>query len=109
MENTSEIAECINKLIGTIKSLEGHIDALETENHLLKTEIASSSVSNASLPSKDENNQLRNAFAVSIAPYVLTKTEIFSFGPPSDSLTEAHIKRASKAIFDIADQILKHC
>ena len=35
---TSEIAECINKLIVTIKSLEGHIDALETENTLLESE-----------------------------------------------------------------------
>ena len=108
---TTEITECINKLIGTIKSLEGHIDALETENTLLESENKSlkNELSNASTnnscrqtPSSVNNPLMRNNLILAVAPYVLEKTEVDSFS----ILSEAHLKRAATNIYRVVDRIL---
>ena len=108
---TSEITECINKLIGTIKSLEGHIDALQTENTLLESENeslkndlskATSNNSCRQTPSSTNIPLMRNNLIVAVAPYVLEKTEVDSFS----ILSEAHLKRAATNIYRVVDRIL---
>ena len=108
---TSEITDCINKLIGTIKSLEGHIDALQTENTLLESENeslknelskATSNNSCRQTPSSANIPLMRNNLIVAVAPYVLEKTEVDSFS----ILSEAHLKRAATNIYKVVDRIL---
>ena len=112
---TSEITECINKLIGTIKSLEGHIDALETENTLLesenkslKNELSNASTNNSCSQTRSSTNLslLRNNLIVAVAPYVLEKTEVGSCGVLSEALSEAHLKRAATNIYKVVDRIM---
>lgn len=51
---TTEITNCINTLIATLKSLEGHIDSLETENALLRSENESLNAELAQLKTDKE-------------------------------------------------------
>ena len=108
---TSEITDCVNKLIGAIKSLEGHIDALQTENALLESENeslknelskATSNNSCRQTPSSVNIPLMRNNLIVAVAPYVLEKTEVDSFS----ILSEAHLKRAATNIYRVVDRIL---
>ena len=112
---TSEITDCINKLIGTIKSLEGHIDALQTENTLLesenesmKNELSKVTTNNScrQTPSTTNLPLLRNNLIVAVAPYVLEKTEVDSYSMSSGALSEAHLKRAAANIYRVVDRIL---
>ena len=108
---TSEITDCINKLIGTIKSLEGHIDALQTENTLLESQNESLKNELSKVTSNNSCRQtpfstniplMRNNLIVAVAPYVLEKTEVDSFS----ILSEAHLKRAAANIYRVVDRIL---
>lgn len=111
---TSEITECINKLIGTIKSLEGHIDALQTENTLLeseneslKNELSKVTTNNScrQTPSSANIPLMRNNLIAAVAPYVLEKTEPGSHSV-AEALSEAHLKRAAINIYRVVDRIL---
>ena len=108
---TSEITDCINKLIGTIKSLEGHIDALQTENTLLESENESLKNERSKTTSNNSCRQtpsfaniplMRNNLIVAVAPYVLEKTEVDSYS----ALSEEHLKRAATNIYKVVDRIL---
>ena len=117
MQNTSEIAECFNKLIGTIKSLEGHIDAIETENLLLESEnkrLEHELVKvNATNPRQQNSStsarqHLRDQLIVAVTPYVLTKTEVAVSKFTSYPLSDDQLNQAAVNIFNIVDLILKH-
>lgn len=112
---TSEITDCVNKLIGTIKLLEGHIDALQTENTLLeseneslKSELLKATTNNScnrTSSSFANISLMRNNLIVSVAPYVLEKTEPGSHSS-NQALSEEHLKRAAINIYKVVDCIL---